>query len=68
MLFLHRRLLFLCWSRLPFLKAGAWTCSIGNRGMRVRLFQKRSGGTLRNSVLAGRSGPRRGEKDFAGAE
>jgi hypothetical protein len=26
--------------------SGAWTCSIGERGLRVRLFQKRSGGTF----------------------
>jgi integrase len=27
-------------------ESGAWTCSIGERGLRVRLFQKRSGGTF----------------------
>jgi integrase len=31
-------------------KAGAWTCSIGDRGVRVRLFQKRRGGTFHRAV------------------
>lgn len=37
-------------------KAGAWTCSIGTRGMRVRLFQKRSGGTFHRAVWLPASG------------
>ncbi len=31
-------------------KTGAWTCSIGERGVRVRLFEKRRGGTFHRAV------------------
>ncbi len=31
-------------------KAGAWTCSLGDRGLRVRLFQKRKCGTFHRAV------------------
>lgn len=31
-------------------KSGAWTCSLGERGLRVRLFQKRKGGMFHRAV------------------
>ncbi len=31
-------------------RAGAWTCSIGERGVRVRLFEKRRGGMFHRAV------------------
>lgn len=38
------------------LNKGKWTRSIGNRGARVRLFQKRSGGQFYRSVWSPRTG------------
>lgn len=44
------------------LKTGAWTCSIGERGKRVRLFQKRKGGTFHCAAWAVKEGELKGRE------
>jgi integrase len=46
-------------------KSGAWTCSLGERGTRVRLFQKRKNGVYFRGVWRAKVGAAKGYEDQA---